>query len=126
MAHQNTSCRLSGFIRKHGSDFMKTLFILSNASGYGGAEKSIEILVGELVKSYKITICVENDHHYKLLQQLNENLDIICMYKRNSIVPIIKNLRLIHSLIIETSPSILLANSNKGAFYLSIISYLKK
>lgn len=105
---------------------MKILFILSNASGYGGAEKSMEILTAELVKYYKIIICIENEQHYNSLQQLNKNLSIIRMYKGNSIIATIKNLRLINSLLIAKSPGILLSNSNKGAFYLSIISYLKK
>lgn len=78
------------------------------------------------MKYYKIFICVENERHYNALYQLDRSLSIIHMHKGNSLLATIKNLCLINSLLVEKSPSVLLSNSNKGAFYLSIISYLKK
>lgn len=42
---------------------MKSLFIISSATGYGGAERSVELLVGELQKTLRLTIFAEHPLH---------------------------------------------------------------
>lgn len=126
MANQNTSCRLSGFIRKHGSDFMKTLFILSNASGYGGAEKSIELLLPILSEKFKVVVFVENEQHFYSLRQLSQYSKVKKMVQGKRPWSIVQNLYLLYSFIRTENPDVILSNTNKGAFFLTILSFINR
>jgi glycosyltransferase involved in cell wall biosynthesis len=48
---------------------MKTLFILSIASGYGGAERSIEILLRHLPSNVQVRVYAQNELHLDRLRQ---------------------------------------------------------
>jgi glycosyltransferase involved in cell wall biosynthesis len=105
---------------------MKTICILSNAHGYGGAEKSIELIVQKLIKMYKVIIYVENSQHGKKILAMNsENLKVISLKQGKSIMNTLINIMKIRKVFIREDIIMFLANTNKGAFYLAILSLLE-
>lgn len=42
---------------------MQSLFLVSAATGYGGAERSIEVMVPRLQREFRLTIFAENPLH---------------------------------------------------------------
>lgn len=105
---------------------MKSLFILSNAKCYGGAEKSLETILPELVKKFYITICIENDMHYDSVKSMKlNNIRIIKLRKGKNIISTIVNiLKIRHMLMLEKTESFYLTNTRNGAIYLALISLL--
>lgn len=97
---------------------MNKLLIFSNANGYGGAEKSLELIVEELSKSYNIDILVENEEHNK---NLSSNVNIISMPKGKNIFSTFKALFMIIILLMKNNYSNVLVNTNKGAFFTAIL-----
>ncbi|MEY8766333.1 MULTISPECIES: glycosyltransferase [Francisella] len=100
---------------------MKKVLILSNASGYGGAEKSIELVIQELVKLYRVDVLVENDEHEN---SISKKANIISLPKGNKILSIVKSLNIILNLCKTNTYCNILINTNKGAFFISILSFL--
>ena len=102
------------------------LFILSNASGYGGSERSVELLAPALSRYFFLTIFPENDIHLKNLHHLRDSrIEVVPFRKGRSARVTLKNLWILHGYICDRKPMAILANSNKGAFYLSIYSHLR-
>ena len=108
---------------------MKKLLILSNASGYGGAEKSIEILLRPLSEKYNITIITENLAHADELSEIKDTQQITCKIIRlipgNGMLTLLKNCTFLYKLLRENKPDYILANTNKAGFYLALLSYMK-
>jgi len=99
----------------------ENIIIFSNANGYGGAEKSIEAIIKEMAKSCKITVFATNKTHLKNLSKISD-IELIELEYGNGIVATYKNL-------VKIKPYInlynnILINTNKGAFYLSLLSYM--
>lgn len=107
---------------------MKSLFVLSNASGYGGAEKSIEVFISHLSNRYNITIFVENHTHIEELKSIKKekqaSYEIVSLSEGKGILTTIKNCFQIYKQCREYRPEYILANTNKAGFYLAILSYL--
>lgn len=100
---------------------METVLILSIAGGYGGAEKSIEIIIQRLAKTHRVIVCVEDDQHRKTLKEMGlTNLQIIPIRKsrRNILFNLVKIFQLLHNHKLRMC----LANTNKGAYYLALLS----
>jgi len=100
---------------------MNKLLILSNANGYGGAEKSLELIVEKLVKSYDVDILIENDEHQK---NLSKEVNAIKFPKGKGFFSIVISLFILIKLLVKNDYKNILVNTNKGAFFLAIVSYL--
>jgi len=100
---------------------MSKLLILSNANGYGGAEKSLELIVKQLVKNYELDILIENDEHKN---NLSKEANIIQLPKGKGLFSIFISLIILIKLLFKNNYKNILINTNKGAFFLSIVSYL--
>ncbi len=97
---------------------MNILF-LSNASGYGGSERTLEILAKHMAKKNKVTVFVQNEIHR---DKLNESGICVIEADKGWIVKkIIKDLYLIYDEIMRNDGVI--ANTNKAAMYLAILSF---
>ena len=101
---------------------MKKLFIFSNANGYGGAERSMEDIVSLLNQDYTIRIFTSNEKHIENLKKIT-NIEIIKLKNGNSPIVTIKNLVNIFSVLKKEKEAKILINTNKGAFYISILSF---
>jgi glycosyltransferase involved in cell wall biosynthesis len=102
---------------------MDTICILSNAHGYGGAEKSMELIVQKLIETYKVIIYVENDQHRDaFLAMQSKNLEVISLEKGKSIINTFTNIVKIREIFMRKDIIAILVNTNKGAFYLAILS----
>ncbi|MEK0042878.1 glycosyltransferase family 4 protein [Escherichia albertii] len=97
---------------------MNILF-LSNASGYGGSERTLEILANNIAKENKVTVFVENNIHRANLNKIG--ISTIESNKGKSIKTIVKDLLLIrHRMKINDG---VIANTNKAALYIAILSF---
>jgi len=96
------------------------LIIMSIASGYGGGEKGIELMIKYLKDSFNITVVLENNQHYNNIYAIG-GLNIIKLESGNGIFQIIKNLIKLKRLL--NNNNIVLANTNKGAFYSAIYCF---
>ena len=101
---------------------MRQYIFLSNASGYGGAEKSIELLIDNLAQTDFVIVFVENDIHKKVLKKMKGNLKVYSLKKGKGFIATLSNLYLI-SKYIKDKTNIVISNTNKGAFYLSLLSF---
>lgn len=103
---------------------MKKILILANASGYGGAEVSIELLIKYWKNKYSLLVLVENEELFSSLTNMNKELSIIKLSKGNSLVVWIENILLTRKMIKKFKPEFFLTNTNKGALLLAIMSIL--
>jgi len=102
---------------------MYNILILSMVRGYGGAEKSIEIIATGLAKKYNIYFFAENEMHIKNLKKNNsQNIKIYQMKKSRNLLVILYNLLTIYKIIHKEKIDIILANSNKSALYSGILA----
>lgn len=102
---------------------MKRIAILSNAGGYGGSEKSIELLLPLLAQTYQVDIFVENQEHYQMLLKMREinNVTIIRFHGGKTIVDIGIDIWMFIKYLLRTSPHYIWTNTNKAAFFLSLV-----
>ncbi|MEQ1274397.1 glycosyltransferase family 4 protein [Acinetobacter ursingii] len=99
---------------------MKKIFILSNASGWGGSEKSMEIISKELCNNNLVYIFVENEKHYNNLQGYSDNLKVYKFLQGNSIIFTILNISYFLINFYLKIPTMVIANTNKSGLYLSL------
>lgn len=106
----------------------RNLFILSNARCYGGAEKSLEIILPELEKYFNVYIFVENERHYAAIENMHlANTKIVKMRKGKNIISTIVNINKIKRFISASKDvPYFLTNTRNGAIYLAILSIVKK
>lgn len=103
---------------------MNHYIIFSNASGYGGAEKSLELIVKRLADSNDfITVFAENNSHIESLKII-QGVKVVSLRKGNGIIATIYNLWIILCTFVRAQNSYILTNTNKGAMYLSLISQI--
>ena len=50
---------------------IETMLILSIAGAYGGAEKSIEIIVRRLTEDYRVMVCIKDDQQKCAFESMN-------------------------------------------------------
>lgn len=110
---------------------MATIFILSNASGYGGSERSVELLANEIAKDSKLIVFAENKVHYSNLTKYHSEFKTVLLKNEKNIFSIFLNILIILKCIIFQTPDLIIANTNKAAFYLGffnlfLISFYKK
>ncbi len=95
---------------------MKILFI-SNASGYGGSERSLEVIAKQLAQTQSVTVFAENDIHIGNLEV--SNIEIIKSHTGNKIQRLFNDL---HRLRNEAKQAdVIITNTNKAAFYVAIL-----
>lgn len=95
---------------------MSKILVLSTGRGYGGAEKSIELLIKGLAKNNIVTVCVSNERHKKSLENIK---DVKIVEVKNTRFLWIYNIIIILNLL--KSNDIIILNTNKDAFCFAII-----
>ncbi len=103
---------------------MAVIFILSNASGYGGSERSIELLSKYISADNELFVFCENEVHYKNLILSSSNFNIILLKDDKKFFFLIINLMKLLKLIFLKRPDLIIANTNKAAFYLGLLNML--
>lgn len=110
---------------------MNTLFLFSTASGYGGAEKSLEAVFPALAREFSVVVFTENRAHLRSLQAACENLHrqngaqgetarIIELPGANTPAMWMRNVAAVRDEWRRSPPQVLLSNTNKGALWVSI------
>ncbi|HED1541275.1 TPA: glycosyltransferase family 4 protein [Kluyvera cryocrescens] len=90
--------------------------IISLASGYGGSERTIELIAEELSKENHVTILAENEEHIERLR--SRNLDVVEIVKGNSLKATLVNCRIVTRSVSQAE--VIIANTNKSAFMLAL------
>lgn len=103
---------------------METFILLSCAGGYGGAEKSLELLAAELANRGLVIVLAENKNHIDALSQIKGNIVVKQLPKGKSPLIIFKSLFTIRKYFSKYTNAKILVNTNKGALYLALLSYL--
>ncbi len=94
---------------------MRTLFVFSNASHYGGAEKSIEAILPELAREYRILVFAENQRHVEALNGLNLGKGrVIALAGGNGPGTWFATVRRVRGYMHRFSPDAIIANTNKA------------
>lgn len=94
------------------------IFILSNASNYGGSERSIELLASELSTNDSIMVFAENDEHIKNLK--SRKINVVSLKKgKGGLATILNIFNIIKNIGFD---GIIIANTNKAAFYMALIN----
>lgn len=94
------------------------IHILSNASNYGGSERSMELLASEISKNIVVLVYAENENHINNLK--SNGVKTIAFNKGKSIYVTCKNIFIFLRRI--NKKSIIVANTNKAAFYIAIMN----
>ena len=103
---------------------MDTFILLSCAGGYGGAEKSLELLASELASRGLVVVFAENKNHIDALSQIKGNIVVVPVPSGKSPGVILKSLSVIKRYLNKYREAKILVNTNKGALYLSLVSYI--
>lgn len=99
-------------------------FILANASGYGGAECSLELLLAYWQYHLELHVFVENKKSYEKIKRIAPQAYIYKLHSGNSLYSHVKNIIFIKNIYFHERPSYWISNTNKGALYLSIFKLL--
>lgn len=103
----------------------QSILILSNASGYGGAQRSLEKMVTELALDHTIHLFAENVLHLQALENIqNSNLFTHKLHQGKSWWIMLLNLLIIVRITLQIQPTIALSNTNKGALFLGLLRRL--
>lgn len=105
---------------------MRKLAILSNAAGYGGGEKSLELLIPQLANLYRIDTFIENRDHLKRPSLINQKTksNIIEFKEGKNILAICPKLFVLARYFVSKRPDYVWTNINKGSFFVSLLSRL--
>jgi len=104
---------------------VKTILILSNASGYGGAERNLKLVAAALARRFRVVVFVENEKHGANLTRIGHpNLTVIPFRKGKGALATVGNLWTLRKWIARQRPIAILVNSNKGGFYLALYDAL--
>ncbi|HEY8948795.1 MAG TPA: glycosyltransferase family 4 protein [Rhizomicrobium sp.] len=99
--------------------------ILSAASGYGGGERSLEMLLSLLAHDYELHLLIENRRHLSRCQHLLTGTDA-----KITPLPIwYRPLQILHAIVWllrrwRLKPDFILTNTNKSAFVVALVSRL--
>lgn len=100
---------------------MKTLYVLNNASGYGGAERNLELLLPTLSQMYRLVVFVENARHQSAVQDIGcGHICVVAFRKGKGLLATALNLWTLRRWMKSNPPSAVLANSNKAAFFMAL------
>ncbi|MEG0232016.1 MAG: glycosyltransferase family 4 protein [Hafnia sp.] len=94
------------------------IVILSNASGYGGSERTIEIIAKKIAEQHNIHIYAENKNHFKALLENGLSVDAT----KTGILGMIKNLYYMRKKLLNSD--CVIGNTNKAGFYIAIMNCL--
>lgn len=102
---------------------MKHYFIIATAPGYGGAEKSLELIIKGMSKldCCDITVFAENDKHIEQLKTIKK-IKVIQSQKGKGALATFLNLCIIFRYLLRYPDCFILCNTNKSAMYLALIS----
>ena len=99
-------------------------FIFANASGYGGAERSLELLIAYWQYHLDLYIFVENKKSYEKLKHMASQAHVYRLQSGNSLNIHLKNIISIRHVFFREHPRYWISNTNKGALYLSVFKFL--
>ena len=94
------------------------ILIISTASGYGGSERTIEIICKGLIQKHHVVVFAENEIHCRNLK--NNKIMVKTASRGNSIFATINNIQNIIKLANESD--VIITNTNKPAFLIAISS----
>lgn len=94
------------------------IVFLSNASGYGGSERTIEIIAKKIAEQHNIHIYAENENHIKILLENGLSVDAT----RTGILGMISNLYFMRKKLLKSD--CIIGNTNKAGFYIAIMNCL--
>ena len=97
-------------------------FILANASGYGGAERALELLVSYWKNRVELFIFIENEKSYRKMKKLVGKEHVYQFFPGNSLRALVRNIVMLRKIASVIQPDYWISNTNKGAFYLSLLS----
>lgn len=101
---------------------MDNIIVLAAASGYGGAEKSLELIVGEFCKSYNVTVFTEDKKHTAAMMKNKCNCKVIQLQQGKNPLHVINNLITLYLFLRNKQSFKILVNTHKSAIYLSILT----
>lgn len=90
--------------------------IISVASGYGGSERTIELIAEELARKNQVTILAENEEHVERLTA--RKLNVIRVVKGNSFGATFANCQRVVKY--AASSDVIITNTNKSALILAL------
>lgn len=90
--------------------------IISLASGYGGSERTIELIAEELAIDNQVTVLAENDEHIERLK--SRMLDVVELGKGNSLKATLANCNQVSKF--ASNSDVIITNTNKSAFMLAL------
>lgn len=96
---------------------MNKVLILSTARNYGGAEKSIEVIVKKLKKNFDVLVAVSN----KKYREFFKKNEIKTFFLKSNKIFILYNAIILYKVV--KNFNVIVANTNKDAFYLALISF---
>ena len=98
------------------------LLIMSNSKGYGGADRSLELLLEKIAlqADYELMVIVENDLHYQAIKKLILEQELIQMPSNNRLFTLLNNVKKLQTVIKKFKPDFILVNSNRAAIYLCL------
>ncbi|TBL73548.1 glycosyltransferase family 1 protein [Obesumbacterium proteus] len=94
------------------------IVILSNASGYGGSERTIEIIAKKISEQHNIHIYAENKNHVNVLLENGLSVDTT----KSGILGMISNLYFMRKKLLNSD--CVIGNTNKAGFYIAIMNCL--
>lgn len=96
---------------------MMNFVILSNASGYGGSERTLEIIAQNLNKEHAVLVYAENEKHFEELKK--NNVTVEKTKSGNGLLSILKDLFLMRKMLSQSD--CIIGNTNKAGLYISIM-----
>jgi glycosyltransferase involved in cell wall biosynthesis len=105
---------------------VKKIVVLSNASSYGGAERSLETIIPALAKRYHISVVVENRRHQDRLERLGTGVcEVLKLAGGTRPHEVWHDLRTVRRHLIAQNPSVVIANANKAALFAAVLGYTR-
>ena len=100
------------------------MLVLSIAGGYGGAERSLEIMLNSLVHRWKLIIVAENWEHLARLRQLelSHQVEVHQVPRGRTVFSIAWKLLVVLAVLVKNRPGTILTNTNKSAMLLAIMA----
>lgn len=102
---------------------MKTLFVFSTASTYGGAERSVELLLPPLSRSFRLVVFTENAQHGQRVEHCAAQCNFSHVWLRGGKRPgdLIGNVLGVRAMANDAPPDLLVSNTNKGALLAGLL-----
>lgn len=102
------------------------VFVFSNASHYGGAEKSLELMLPALAETFTLTIFAEHKRHVGALTAMRlPGAGIVALPEGNRPAAWRQSIGVARERLAAQKPRLLLTNSNKGAMLAAVLQRIE-